>query len=335
MSYYIDIKYINCMASRLSRFAWKKNDLAVCRCPVCGDSQKNKLKTRFYFYQKKGQFFVRCHNCAYSTTFSKFLEGTDAELYSQYRVETFTDSGMPAANKDAAFIEAKPAFNGADVDYLRGISSIAELPDDHYAKQYVMGRRIPVIHHGRLYFAENFSVVADRLNPDGKHPRDPRLVIPFYDSSGKLFAIQGRSFLPDSSLRYITVRIPDSDMPKIYGLERLNPKARNYCVEGPLDSLFLSNTIAMAGFSASLDSVPFDTSNTVFILDNEPRNREILKQMSRLIEDDRKLCIWPSTVAEKDINDMVLAGYDVLALIEANTCQGLLAKLRFDNWRKM
>ena len=42
------------------------------RCPICGDSKKNKLKKRGYFYRKTGTFY--CFNCGTSMTGYDFLK---------------------------------------------------------------------------------------------------------------------------------------------------------------------------------------------------------------------------------------------------------------------
>ena len=38
---------------------------------------------------------------------------------------------------------------------------------------------------------------------------------------------------------------------------------------------------------------------------------------------------------EKDINDMVLAGHDVMSMLKLNTYSGLQAKIKFNNWKKI
>jgi hypothetical protein len=45
--------------------------------------------------------------------------------------------------------------------------------------------------------------------------------------------------------------------------------------------------------------------------------------------------IWPDTIVEKDINDMVLAGRDVQSIVECNNYSGLEAKLKFTTWKKI
>ena len=88
---YIEIKYINLLSPRLEKFKQKAQFLWNFRCPLCGDSQKNKNKTRGFIYMMKGDFFYKCHNCGASTLFPKFLEMLDVALYKEYRMEKFKD----------------------------------------------------------------------------------------------------------------------------------------------------------------------------------------------------------------------------------------------------
>jgi hypothetical protein len=67
----------------------------------------------------------------------------------------------------------------------------------------------------------------------------------------------------------------------------------------------------------------------VWIYDNEPRNREIVNRISKTIDAGDSVVIWPDTIDEKDINDMILSGLDVQSVIELNTYSGLEAKLKF------
>lgn len=340
MSYYLDMKYINLMGPRLEKFAWKKNNLATCRCPVCGDSKKNKNKTRFFFYEQKGKFFVKCHNCAYSTTFARFLEKTGGMLYEDYTLESLKDKfqGSTAATEYRAIEKKFSAIDAPVFDVapeLQHATRISELSNDHHAKQYICKRMIPEKHWSILYYCENFNAVANLVEP-GRYPQDKRIVIPFYDRNKKMFAIQGRALDSSAELRYITVRDSNQDIPKIYGLDRLDDKRKNYCFEGPIDSLFVDNSVALAGSSIDLKSLPFDSSQTVFVYDNEPRNTEIVKTLQRVADQGYRVCVWPSTVTQKDANDMRRAGIEnVQRLIDGNTYQGLAAKLAISNWKKI
>ena len=89
MSLYIDIKYLNTIAYRLENFKKKSQDLWNCRCPLCGDSSRNKKKSRGYFYRGKNDLYYKCHNCGASHHFGTFLKNFDSTQYGQYVIERY------------------------------------------------------------------------------------------------------------------------------------------------------------------------------------------------------------------------------------------------------
>ena len=122
-------------------------------------------------------------------------------------------------------------------------------------------------------------------------------------------------------------------MDKIFGLNRIDKNKPLFAVEGPIDSLFLDNCIAVAG--ADFNKLPLDYT---IIFDNERRNRELLKQIEKTIDNGYKVVLWPDNVKEKDINDMILSGktkQEIKSTIENNTYQGTMAKMRLTTWRKV
>ena len=133
-------------------------------------------------------------------------------------------------------------------------------------------------------------------------------------------------------MKYITIML-DEDAPKIYGLDEINRDETIYVVEGPFDSTFIKNSVAMCG--SDIDIGSFGWSDIVYVYDNEPRNREICNRISKTIDRGEKVVIWPNNVSEKDLNDMILAGRDVQNMVECNTHKGLEAKLKFTNWKKI
>jgi hypothetical protein len=73
-------------------------------------------------------------------------------------------------------------------------------------------------------------------------------------------------------------------------------------------------------------------------MDNEPRNKDIVKQLDKYITLGYNVCMFPDSVKEKDINEMILAGrssFEILELINTNTTSGIEAKLKFSNWKKI
>jgi hypothetical protein len=60
--------------------------------------------------------------------------------------------------------------------------------------------------------------------------------------------------------------------------------------------------------------------------------------IGKYVEKGYAVCLWPDTVKEKDINEMILAGRSedqILDTINTNTFQGMEAKLRFSTWKKI
>ena len=140
-----------------------------------------------------------------------------------------------------------------------------------------------------------------------------------------------------ATAKYITIKGDKSIDRLWYGLWRVNPRNRVYVVEGPIDSLFLQNSVAMVGAGA-LKEIPnrLDDSDMTYILDNEPRNRQICSYVEKLIELGREVCIWPNEMKEKDINDMAynMSTRKIQKVIDEHTVSGLEATLRFREWRK-
>jgi hypothetical protein len=89
----------------------------------------------------------------------------------------------------------------------------------------------------------------------------------------------------------------------------------------------------MCGADANVDR--WGISNPVWIYDNEPRNNEIVRRIGNTIDSGDSVVIWPNSIDDKDINDMVMSGLDVQSVIESNTYSGLEAKLKFNTWKKI
>ena len=310
------------LSPRLDKFKKVRDNLFNFRCPYCGDSQKSRSKARGYFYRKKNDFFYRCHNCAKGTTFGKVLEYIDSETYKQYVMERWR--GSAPKTKEPEFNFTAPKFKKKDPK-LESLTPINKLNTDHPARQFVESRQIPEEFYSELYLCTKFFQWA-KISSKQDHPR---LVIPFRDETGEVFAAQGRAFGKETP-KYLTVKFQDK--PKIFGLDRCDWSLRTYVVEGPLDSLFVENCLAVAG--ADFEHHFPMKENVTIILDNEPRSREIIKRMEKLIDKDYELVIWPDNVKEKDINDMVLAGdVNIMHTIKNNTHTGLTAKLKLSSWK--
>ena len=341
MSVFIDRKYLKLLSPKLNRFSQKKEDLFNFRCPFCGDSQKHLHKARGYVYRKKNDYFYKCQNCGVGHTMYNFINLLDANMVKEYSMERYTNGETGNQNytkpeKQELKFET-PVFKKKRVEI--DLPKIIDLPMDHYASKYCIGRKIPEATYNTLYYAHDFKIFIDELLPDhGKDLKkdDPRLIIPFYDTDGTLLAVQGRS-LRDSKIRYITIKLAEESI-KIFGLDRVNLEEKIYVTEGPIDSLFLPNAVATAdaNLANAVNYIPRE--KLVLVFDNEPRNKDICKIMDKAIENHFAICVWPEMMQEKDINDMILSGFtseEIVDIIDKNTFVNLRAKMEFIQWKKV
>ena len=320
----VDSKFIGLVSSRLTKFKRVKPNLYNFRCPICGDSQKQKNKARGYIYGIKQNVNFRCHNCGASMSFSNFLKQIDTVLHKQYVMEKFKDGF--AGVKGASAIE-EPKFNFEKPVFASKVL-LPLCSEDNRAREYLEKRRIDPT---KFYYAEKFKEFVnsykDTFGPDVLE--EPRIVIPLWYNKD-LIGFQGRSLGP-SKVKYITIMLCD-DAPKIYGLDNIKRDEPVFITEGPFDSTFIRTSIAMCG--ADADVSKWGISSPVWIYDNEPRSPEICRRIQTAISTQQTVVIWPSNIHEKDINDMVLAGHDVQDVVESNVYSDLKAQLQFNTWKR-
>ena len=320
----VDSKYIGMISSRLQKFKRVKDNLYNFRCPICGDSQKNKNKTRGYIYQVKNNTNFKCHNCGASMSFNNLLKEIDVNLHKQYTLEKFKE-GHTGRN----FVVEAPKFEFVKPVFKKSID-LPKASTNSFANEYLVNRKIDP---DKFYYADKFMewTNTQKQTFDTIKKDESRIVIPMYDENKNLIGFQGRA-LGKSFTKYITVML-DEEAPKVYGLEKIDKTIAVYITEGPFDSTFICNSIAMCG--ADVDISNWGISNPVWIYDNEPRNREIVNRIGRTIDNGNSIVIWPTNIIQKDINDMVLSGHDVMSVVELNTYSGLEAKIKFNNWKKI
>ena len=338
MSLWIDQKYINLVSIRLDQFKQKANELFNFRCPVCGDSQRSKIKSRGWIFNKKGKYRFYCHNCAASMTFSNFLKSLDAVLHQEYIKDVFIennlDNPLPLSRPNITKIEV-PKYK---IDSpLKNLIKISSLDWDHPVKKYVMSRKIPSNIHYKIFFCPKFRSWVNTFIPNkfaDIEKDEPRLILPFLDREKNFFGCQGRSFNNTSS-KYITI-ILDEDKPKVFGLDTVDFSKHIYVFEGPIDSMFIENSIAMCGSDLSR-SLDLNKKKCTIIFDNERRSLQIIKKIDKYITLGYNMCFWPERINGKDINEMILNGHDAEELkiiIDKNSYSDIEAKLQLQMWRK-
>ena len=329
MSEFVDVYYVTLLSGRLEKFARKKEDLYNFRCPYCGDSQKHRNKARGYFFRIKTDMVFTCHNCGVGRTLPNFLKEQAPDLYDEYIMERY----KKGTTGKGSYVP-KPKFEKPKFKKKGELKSLSELNKEHPAVGYVLGRQIPEAHFGDLYYTDKFCTWVNTQKPTFKDVKKdhPRIIIPFIDNEGTWFGFQGRSLSTDDKLRYITIMLDESKT-KIFGLNRVDYNKTVYITEGPIDSFFIDNAIAMAG--ADVDWSALSDSEAVFVYDNEKRNKEIVNRMQKAIDKGYEVVIWPDNLQEKDLNEMYVAGHDVQSLVEFNTYSGLQAQIKLTEWKRV
>ena len=340
----LDYKYIGLISSHLPLFTRKRDGTYNFRCILCGDSQSNKTKKRGFLLAQGDRVTYYCHNCHASLSLGNLIKHVDANLFEEYQKEKLAEkyiskqTGITAKPRDITRISFPKYLRS----YMKNLKKISSLRYDHPAKLYVEQRKIPTKHHHKLFFAEKFktwvnTIIPEKFNlEDGKD--EPRLVIPFIDMDGSLIGFTGRSLDKNNKLRYMTIAV-NLEKAMLYGLDAIDKGQKIYVTEGPIDSLFLPNCIAMSSSNnfSGLREFMDDPSKFVIVMDNEPKNKDICKIVEKAIDSGYSVCIWPQHIQQKDINEMVLAGIkpeDVKLIIDANTYSGLQAKATFMLWKK-
>lgn len=334
---WIDEKYLNEISPTLQMFKKKRAGLWNCRCPKCGDSEKSKLKARGYFYVREGKMFYRCHNCGASETLASFLWEWDRDAHKRYKMENFKEEHGNKTKKVKQIKEPEYKFKRKEFDKAPDLLEenaelIADLPPDHEAVTYLKDRQIPEEFHHRLYYVEMLADISSKIEKykNEKYDAAPRIIIPSFNADKELTHLAARAIGP-STMRYMTLTVKD-DALKVYGMDRVDTSKPVYVLEGQFDSMFIPNAVAMGG--SDLDSNFLD--NAVYIFDNEPRSKQIMLKVQRLIDKGKHVVIWGKTPG-KDVNSMIENGMtkeQVFEHIKDHTFYGPRAKLKFTEYRK-
>lgn len=341
---FIDVIYAGMLSVRVKNFKQKSNYLWNFSCDICGDVSKGKQKARGYIFKTPRGLVYKCHHCGASMSIGSYLKHQHPDLYKQYVFDRYAETNKTRVSHTniKQFVKTAPVSNEARLidSVLEGAKCCADLPDTHPVVKILQKRMIPRDKWELIYYVTQFKKFTNGLLPgkfkkvDGKLDDHPRLIFPYFDTHGKVFAYSARAF-KDEQPKYYTIKLTDAD--RVYGQERLDFSKRIYAFEGQIDSLFIDNSVAVSG--SSFDSPVLQSLKSILVIvpDNEPRSPEIVKILRKNILLGYNVCFWPESIKEKDVNEMILAGYtsnQIKEIIDSNTFHGLAALARFSTWNK-
>jgi hypothetical protein len=327
----------------------KRAGLWNCACMYCGDSKTNSRKKRGFFYYgiDKVELIYSCRNCGVSVHFSEYLAKWHNSYHTQYKLERMRSTPHKLVTRkppeQRVDKRIQPTIIHNDIKAKKIYQSLADLPDNHIAKKYMIDRKLTKFNF--FGYVDNFSRYVDELTgclpKYEKLPKDKRIIIPITTPEGELVGFQGRA-LNDKSIRYITIKLNEEKFVKVYGLDRYNKNEYGFMLEGAFDSILLPNSLAMCGSSLDmnlLDTGYVDPDKLIIVYDNEPRNKEIVAKMRSVIDAGFRIHIprnFEST-SSKDINKMYMDGQkliDIATNIVKNSYSGARAILQLNNWSR-
>lgn len=338
MNAFLDRKYILALRHRLSGFIQKSANLYNFSCPLCGDGKSGKKK-RAYFYLRDNKWWFHCHNECGTMGLKNLLKRLDYKLYQEYELDSFTNKSIindPIKEEKTAIQYNADGATKA----LRGLRKVSQLAYDHPCKIYMDSRRIPTPLHSILRWTPTFmqwtnSIIKDKFSKEELKIDHGRLVIPFFSEDNKFFAYIGR--VVDNSLpRYILI-ILNHSIPLIYGMNHIDKNKTIYVLEGPIDTFFLPNSVAMGGSNLSV-LTHLNDYDKIVVIDNEPHKTDTVKKIGHAIDLGHKVCIWPKWIKQKDINEMIVAGMSseyLTKLIKDHSYSGFEAKIKLAEWSKV
>jgi len=325
---YIQISYANRLGLQLENFKQKRADQWTFSHSCEAKHGLQRKKSRGYIYEYKGALVFKCHHCGASNSLFGFIKEENPALYDEYRIEAYRAEHTPLQVQ--APVEAAPVID-ANLD---GLIPVTSLPPSSAILKFLERRKIPNTKYNLLHVAKNFYPWATQYKPEFRVVDDssPRLVLPYFDMHGRVFGFTARTFSPTVEPRYIHLRL-DKNVDFIYGTERINPRKTIYITEGQIDSLFLENAVAVGGANYGSAFVQSVKSNCVIVPDNDwRRNSQVAGQLKKAINDGYKVCLFPATIKEKDLNDLAKGGMslpEIKNVVDSHTYVGLTAQLEF------
>ena len=339
MSLYLDIEFLKRLNPPLLK-SHGGNKFSY-RCPVCGDSQKSKVKRRGFAekHRTKDILHCYCHNCNFSGSLSYLLKQINQSLFQDYcktRIEEKIKSkpiDWVAAVEETKRIVLKKELVLEESELLQNATKVPE------ALEYLLSRKVLKNLCPEIYYTKFFKTFINTYI-GGKYANTqndtPRIVFPILSRSRKLLGYQGRAISPSERLRYLTVKLEDSAT-LCYGMERLDENFPVYFVEGIFDALSIENGIAMLSSALNMTFVEENfKSDSVWIFDNERRNKEILCNYKAIANlDDYGIFFWPSQEF-KDLNEMRMkyTRDEIMETVRENTVYGkLMKKIKLAAWK--
>jgi hypothetical protein len=324
MSKIYDKSYIASVLPHLEQAKMTSTGL-VARCPVCGDSKKNKYKKRFGIVMSEEGTFCNCFNCGYTSSLQGFLKQFFPALHSEYIKEGFIKKDRSSEVSTTRLSRAKVSLfkekETTDKVYSN-TSLLLKLSANRNAEQYVHSRKVLVDYIPEIFVTNDYRSLLSSVGYDVESnsvPSDTRIVLPLTNPEGKFGGFVGRTVTDPNKkqndvLRYSKNTFDDESIWIPRSIDRSQPI---YVFEGVFDAMLVKNSIAVLSSNLGLARKFFKNEKLIFCPDNEPENTAIVKKVRSIITTDNnsKTFIPNFLMTRKDISSWVVDdGADVSEL---------------------
>jgi hypothetical protein len=286
------------LSSHLAKLTYNKfNQTYTACCPICREGNSWLKRKRFYFYVKTNSCY--CFNCGYSGKLYKLYYDITGKLIGKQEFNNIILE--PEEAKEIPEILPKDSINLFETAQIyKNIKNIYFKETIHY------------ITHRRLHSAINKPKSLWFSSVDYVHKN--RLIIPFYDLDNKIVYYQSRKLPSDkSNLPNYLSKIGGER--SLFNINKVSEYPYIFIFEGPIDSCFIKNGVAVSGINKSRNSLTekqndqlknFPLHSKIWVLDNQYKDETAHKKTKQLIESKQKVFIWPKNLNYKDFNEMCI-----------------------------
>jgi len=286
----------------------RKTSRTVCvgRCVKCGDSKKDRKKTRMFLLTKKDPAVVYCHNCGLSTTAIKFIKNYFPTAYNSIISQIYESYNNKAVLEEPEKATFTDSLNSSDqfkeiVDFLKqectSLGNGLLGPDEQRSIRYLQKRMIPEGQIRKMYYCGSSAKREKFKN---------YIIIPYYNEFGIPYYFQGRYFGSEERSRFITSDFECCPDKAMLNEKTVDPSKTVFIMEGTLDSMNVENSICIAGCGINEDIIDYISEkfcDTIWLNDNDPAGKELTE---RLCKQNMTCFIWPKELKVKDINDLAI-----------------------------
>lgn len=283
------------------------NNTYQCCCPLCREGKSFGKKRRCFYIPE--QELIYCHNCGWSGKPLKWImEVSGASFHDVVREIEENDHDCININlKDDEPLDIKVPSLPEDCINLCDKSQV-----NYYKSNKIVVDALKYLNSRNLLTAVNRPASWFLSLKDKTHKN--RIIIPFFDINNKIEFYQSRKiFTWDENPSYLSKFNADKTLFNINNVDSEHGDTI-YIFEGPIDSCFVKNGIAVGGINEGFGSFNkkqsdqlsnFKFFQKIWVLDNQWIDNTAREKTIALLEQGERVFIWPEKLKNfKDFNDI-------------------------------